>query len=102
MPTYDYECDKCKHKFDAFQSMTAKHLKKCPECGGKVTRLIGTGSGVIFKGTGFYHTDYKNPSIRAQGSIPSEARDKTKSAGSAPCKKPKSDGCKSCPMHKDK
>ncbi len=85
MPTYEYECNKCKHKFDAFQSMTAKHLKKCPECGGKVTRLLGTGSGVIFKGTGFYHTDYK-----------------TKSAGPAPCKKSKSDGCKDCSMNKDK
>ena len=83
MPTYEYECDKCKHKFDAFQTMTAKHLKKCPECGGKVTRLLGTGSGVIFKGTGFYQTDYKNPSTKA-----------------ASCENPKSDGCKGCPKHK--
>lgn len=85
MPTYEYECNKCKHKFDAFQSMTAKHLKKCPECGGKVTRLLGTGSGVIFKGTGFYHTDYK-----------------TKSSGDSSCKKSKSDGCKGCSMNKEK
>ena len=82
MPTYEYECDKCKHKFDAFQPMTAKHLKKCPECGGKVTRLLGTGSGVIFKGTGFYQTDYKNPSTK-----------------DASCEKSKSDGCKGCPKH---
>ena len=82
MPTYDYECDKCKHKFEAFQLMTAKLLKKCPECGGKITRLLGSGGGVIFKGSGFYQTDYK----------------KSHSTGS--CDKPKSDGCKSCPKHK--
>ena len=116
MPTYEYECDKCKHKFDVFQSMSAKLVKKCPECGGKVTRLLGAGSGIIFKGSGFYQTDYKNPSTRAQGSIPSEARDKNKksSGGGKSCDpsahsacsgssraksrddKPKADGCKGC------
>ena len=84
MPTYEYECEKCKHKFDAFQSMSAKHLKICPECGGKVTRLLGTGSGVIFKGSGFYQTDYKNPSTSRSGS----------------CGEQKSDGCKNCPKDK--
>ena len=89
MPTYEYECDKCKKKFDAFQTMSAKPLKKCPKCGGKVTRLLGTGSGIIFKGSGFYQTDYKNPSTRAQ--------DKNS------CNKHKSDGCKGCSHnHKDK
>ena len=87
MPTYEYECDKCKHKFDVFQSMSAKHLKKCPECGGKITRLFGTGAGVIFKGSGFYQTDYKN---------------KKSSDSVKPCDKLKSNGCKGCSMNKDK
>ncbi len=101
MPTYDYECDECKHKFEAFHSMTAKSLKKCPECGGKVTRLLGSGSGIIFKGSGFYHTDYKNPSMKSRDSVPSEARDKNSSKpGAGSCDNPKSDGCKSCPKHK--
>ncbi len=62
MPTYDYKCLECGHKFEMFQSMTADPIKKCPECGGKVKRLIGAGAGPIFKGTGFYQTDYKNNS----------------------------------------
>lgn len=59
MPTYEYECQKCQHKFEIFQSMTAKPLDKCPKCGGKVKRLIGSGGGIIFKGSGFYATDYR-------------------------------------------
>jgi len=63
MPTYDYVCDACEHAFEEFQSMTAKVLKKCPECGKpKLRRLIGTGAGVIFKGSGFYETDYRSDS----------------------------------------
>lgn len=63
MPTYDYECDACGHAFEEFQSMTAKPLKKCPECGKpKLRRLIGTGAGIIFKGSGFYETDYRSDS----------------------------------------
>ena len=59
MPTYDYECKDCKHTFEEFHSMSAKPRIKCPECDGKVKRLIGTGAGIIFKGSGFYETDYK-------------------------------------------
>lgn len=60
MPTYQYECGACGHGFEALQSMVDKKLKKCPQCGkSKLHRLIGTGSGIIFKGTGFYETDYK-------------------------------------------
>jgi putative FmdB family regulatory protein len=59
MPTYDYECTKCGNEFEAFQKMTDNHLSKCPKCSGKVKRLIGAGSGIIFKGSGFYETDYK-------------------------------------------
>ncbi len=60
MPTYEYECSTCGHGFEALQSMTDKKLTKCPECGkSKLQRLIGSGSGMIFKGSGFYETDYK-------------------------------------------
>jgi putative FmdB family regulatory protein len=63
MPTYDYECEACGHKFEKFQSMSAPHLRKCPKCGkNKLVRLIGTGSGMIFKGSGFYITDYRDKS----------------------------------------
>ena len=62
MPTYDYRCLRCGNKFEVFQYMTEKHLSSCPECGGKVKRLIGAGAGPIFKGSGFYQTDYKNSS----------------------------------------
>ena len=58
MPTYEYQCLKCGHKFDHFQSMNDLPLKKCPVCKGKVERLISGGVGLIFKGSGFYITDY--------------------------------------------
>ena len=61
MPTYDYECEGCGHTFEHFQSMTARQIRTCPECRQrKVRRLIGTGSGLIFKGSGFYATDYRS------------------------------------------
>lgn len=61
MPTYDYECSECGHNFEKFQPITAKPIKKCPKCGkAKAKRLIGTGAGVIFKGSGFYQTDYRS------------------------------------------
>ena len=58
MPTYDYKCTQCGHGFEMFQSMSEDHIKKCPECEGIVRRLVGGGSGLIFKGSGFYLTDY--------------------------------------------
>ncbi|MCK5450402.1 MAG: zinc ribbon domain-containing protein [Candidatus Omnitrophica bacterium] len=60
MPTYDYRCEKCENEFQMFQSMTDESEKKCPECEGKVKRLISSGAGIIFKGKGFYQTDYKS------------------------------------------
>jgi len=63
MPTYDYLCDKCGHQFEKFQPITANSLKKCPQCGKMaLNRLIGSGSGIIFKGSGFYQTDYRSKS----------------------------------------
>ena len=60
MPTYEYECSACGHAFEALQSMSEAKLVQCPQCKkNKLHRLIGTGSGVIFKGSGFYETDYK-------------------------------------------
>lgn len=79
MPTYDYACQACGHAFEAFQSMSAKPLKKCPECGRlKLKRLIGTGAGIIFKGSGFYETDYRSESYKksAEAEQKSEAGDK--------------------------
>ena len=60
MPTYDYQCESCSHHFEAFHAMSAEPLSECPVCGGHVQRLIGGGTGLIFKGSGFYITDYKN------------------------------------------
>jgi len=64
MPTYEYECKKCKRTFDLFQSITAKPLQKCPTCKGSVRRLIGRGAGIIFKGSGFYQTDYRSENYK--------------------------------------
>jgi len=65
MPTYDYQCEDCGYKFEKFQSITAPTLRKCPKCGKKkLRRLLGTGAGVIFKGSGFYQTDYRSKSYK--------------------------------------
>ena len=58
MPTYEYVCDKCGSHFEKFQNMSDEPITECPECGGQVKRLMGTGGGIIFKGSGFYRTDY--------------------------------------------
>lgn len=65
MPTYGYMCESCEHEFDQFQSITARPLRKCPKCGqSRLKRLIGTGAGIIFKGSGFYETDYRSESYK--------------------------------------
>jgi putative FmdB family regulatory protein len=66
MPTYEYECQKCGHRFEDFASMTAKPLTHCPKCRGKVKRLIGAGAAPLFKGSGFYQTDYRSSSYQAK------------------------------------
>jgi len=65
MPTYGYICEKCRYQFEQFQTITARPLRTCPKCGRKgLKRLIGTGAGVIFKGSGFYQTDYRSESYK--------------------------------------
>ncbi len=68
MPTYDYECRNCRHTFEAFQSIKDEPLRKCPKCGkSSLRRLFGGGLGIIFKGSGFYTTDYKRSSASTGG-----------------------------------
>ena len=62
MPTYEYVCNKCGHGYEKFQAMSAEPDTTCPECGGEVRRLIGSGAGLILKGDGFYQNDYRKPS----------------------------------------
>ena len=64
MPTYEYQCQKCKRRHEAFQNITAKPLTQCPHCRGRLKRLLGSGSGFLFKGSGFYITDYRSKSYR--------------------------------------
>jgi len=76
MPTYEYECTKCRYKFEKFQSMKDLPVRKCPKCRSKVKRLLGRGAGIIFKGSGFYETDYKR-----KGASRSETKTESKSPG---------------------
>lgn len=71
MPTYDYKCKNCGITFELFQKMTEEPIDKCIECGGEVKRLIGTGLRPVFKGSGFYETDYKAKSSYSSGSTKS-------------------------------
>lgn len=77
MPTYDYVCETCGHQFESFHSMTAPRLTDCPMsgCPGPVKRKIGTGAGIVFKGSGFYQTDYRSESYK-QGASKAEAASK--------------------------
>jgi len=77
MPTYDYRCEACGHELELFQSMTEAPKRKCPACGRlKLARIIGTGGGILFKGTGFYQTDYRSESYK-------QGKQAEKSAGAA-------------------
>jgi putative FmdB family regulatory protein len=87
MPTYEYKCLECGHTFEEFQMMNDKPLRKCPECNGKVKRLLGTGAGVIFKGSGFYETDYKRTSTASS----TEKTEKPASSSSSPAKSDSAD-----------
>ncbi len=83
MPTYEYECEHCGHHFEKFQSMSEAPVKKCPECGKPVRRLIGRGAGIIFKGGGFYATDYGSG-----GSCPLTSTGRTCCGRSSRCSAP--------------
>lgn len=77
MPTYDYECDACGHEFELFQSITAGVKRKCPDCGKlKLRRLFGTGAAIVFKGSGFYETDYRSESYKAGAEKEKKAQEK--------------------------
>ena len=93
MPTYEYKCNECEHEFEAFQMITEEPVKICPTCGGKVRRIISGGIGLIFKGSGFYITDYKNAGKRppeSGKSDKSESKKESKDSSSA-SPKPSSD-----------
>ena len=101
MPTYEYECKACEHTFEVFQYMTAQPIRKCPHCGKlRVKRLIGVGAGIIFKGSGFYETDYKRkpaPVTDKKPEAPACVKEKCDSAQAASNTKQtaesKSDSC---------
>ena len=77
MPTYEYVCNNCQHQFEQFQSMKARPIRKCPECGKlKVQRLIGAGAGIIFKGSGFYQTDYRSEGYKKAAESEKKPADK--------------------------
>ena len=90
MPTYEYVCDACEHEFEEFQSFSEEPLKKCPKCGKpKLRRLFGAGAAVLFKGSGFYQTDYRSESYKSaakaeqDASKPAEKTDKAGTNGTA-------------------
>src|SRR5271169_6567351 len=92
MPTYDYKCEACGRTFEKFQSITSAPIRKCPKCGKlKVRRLIGTGAGLIFKGSGFYETDYRSENYK-----------KSAKSESASSDAPKTDTTKSTPPSETK
>ena len=86
MPTYDYECGHCEHTFELFQTISEPLKRKCPECGRlKLKRLIGAGAAVVFKGSGFYQTDYRSESYKKRQSAEKKAQ--SESSGKSESKK---------------
>ena len=90
MPTYDYKCPKCGHRFEVFQKISAKPGAPCPKCGAAAERQMSGSYGVVFKGSGFYETDYKRPSEKAKRSKP-EGTGGSKPATPSKTETPKSD-----------
>jgi putative FmdB family regulatory protein len=83
MPTYEYHCDACENHFDEFQSMTEAPLKKCPKCGKpKLRRVFGAGAAIIFKGSGFYQTDYRSESYKQAAKAEQESAKPADKSGS--------------------
>ncbi|MDP7035698.1 MAG: zinc ribbon domain-containing protein [Planctomycetota bacterium] len=83
MPTYDYRCNECSHEFEAFQRISEEPLQTCPECEGNVKRLIGAGAGLIFKGSGFYITDYRKAEYKEKAKKESESSSSSDSKSSS-------------------
>ena len=105
MPTYEYKCRKCQHEFEEFQSILAEPVKVCPSCNGQVERIISGGAGLIFKGSGFYITDYKRagekrPTEKSESKSDSKKESKESSSSSTSSKK-SSDGSSSKSKTKD-
>jgi putative FmdB family regulatory protein len=99
MPTYEYQCEACGNRFEKFQSITAAPIKRCPACGkSKVKRLIGTGAGILFKGSGFYITDYRDKSYaekaKAESGATGDAKADTKATETAKTADAKTAGAK--------
>lgn len=95
MPTYEYECQKCAHRFEVFQKITEKPLENCPQCQGSIKRLISAGAGIIFKGPGFYATDYRSKEYK-------QKQRQENGSGTSSC--PEADkgaACKNCPKNDD-
>jgi putative FmdB family regulatory protein len=93
MPTYEYECDSCGHAFDVFQSITEPKKRKCPECGKpKLRRLFGAGAAVMFKGSGFYQTDYRSESYKKKADAEKKASEPAPSSEKPKDLPKKSDG----------
>ena len=84
MPTYDYRCSGCGYEFEIFQGMLEKKLSTCPKCGATLKRLIGSGAGIVFKGNGFYQTDYRSSEYRKR------AKEENTRTDSSPSGKPDS------------
>jgi putative FmdB family regulatory protein len=100
MPTYEYMCGNCGYEFEHFQSITAKPLRKCPECGKtSLKRLIGAGAGVIFKGSGFYETDYRSEGYKKAKESEKKTTTTAKDAGK---KEPETKAKEPKPVKKDK
>jgi len=91
MPTYDYQCTACDHQFEEFQSISAPVKRKCPQCGElKLKRLIGAGAAVVFKGSGFYQTDYRSESYKKRAAEDTSSSSSAKSdKGAGTASKPK-------------
>ena len=86
MPTYEYECRKCGHRFERFQPITAAPVKTCPKCRGRVARVLSGGAGIIFKGSGFYQTDYKKTANTSHKGVEKKAEAKTEAKADKPAK----------------
>lgn len=90
MPTYEYQCQKCRKHSEVRQEITAKPLTKCATCGGRLKRMMGSGGGLLFKGSGFYITDYRSANYKAGEKADKSSKSSSCSGSPSSCEKP---GC---------